>query len=230
VTSRSRRLIGPALMTLVMLVVLLGLGTWQVRRLAWKEAILAQIAQAEAAPPVPLPADPSPFIKVAVTGRLIPTKTALFGADVRDTKAGTELGALLIEPLQRDGAVPLLVVRGWVPMQSGASVAMPDGTTTVTGYVHTGDTPGWFSAHDDVAGRHFYTLDPPVIGAALGLDHVAPFVLIALGAPPPEGLPIPAESLPRPPNNHLAYAITWYGLAAALVVIFIIWARKAVRT
>lgn len=229
-TSRVRRLTGPALMTLVMLIVLLGLGTWQVRRLAWKEAILARIAHAEAAPPVPLPADPSPFIKVAVTGRFLPAKTALFGADVRDTKAGTELGAQLIEPLQRDGGVPLLVVRGWVPTKSAGLVATPEGITTVTGYVHPGDTPGWFAAHDDIQGRQFYTLDPPVIGAALGLDHVAPFVLIALGAPPPEGLPIPAEHLPRPPNNHLSYAITWYGLAAALVVIFAVWARKAVRT
>lgn len=229
-TARSRRLIGPALMTLVMLIVLLGLGTWQVHRLAWKEAILAQIAHAEAAPPVPLPADPSPFIKVAVTGRLLPGKTALFGAEVRDTKAGTQLGAQLIEPLQRDDGVPILVVRGWVPTKPAVPVPTPDGVTTVTGYVHPADTPGWFAAHDDIPGRQFYTLDPPVIGAALGLGRVAPFVLIALGAPAPAGLPIPAEHLPRPPNNHLSYAITWYGLAAALVVIFFVWARKAMRT
>lgn len=228
-TTGVRRLIGPTLMTLVMLIVLLGLGTWQVRRLAWKTAILAQIARAEAAPPVPLPADPSPFIKVAVTGRLLATKTALFGAEVRDTKAGTVLGAQLIEPLQRDAGDPILVLRGWVPMKQAASVATPHGITTVTGYVHPGDAPGWFSAHDDTAGRQFYTLDPPVIGAALGLPHVAPFVLVALGPSSPDVLPIPAEHLPRPPNNHLSYAITWYGLAAALVVIFIVWARKAVR-
>ena len=229
-TSRFRRLIGPALMTLVMLIVLLGLGTWQVRRLAWKTAILAQIAQAEAAPPVPLPPDPSPFIKVAVTGHWLPARTALFGADVRDTKAGTELGAQLIQPLQRDDGEVILVVRGWVPMKRVAAVATPDGVTTVAGYVHPADTPAWFSAHDDVAGRHFYTLDPSVIGAALGLDHVAQFVLVALGVPSPDVLPVPAESLPRPPNNHLSYAITWYGLAVSLVVIFIVWARKAVRT
>ena len=104
--SVVRRLIGPSLMTAAMLLVLLGLGTWQVRRLAWKEAILAQIAQAEAAPPVPLPpsdAEPPPFTKVAVTGTLMHDKSALFGADVRDTPAGPDLGAFLIEPLQRAG-------------------------------------------------------------------------------------------------------------------------------
>ena len=247
-----RKLLGPALMTTVMFLILIGLGTWQVRRLAWKEAILAQIARAEAAPPIPLPATPGtavpePFTKVAVTGELLHDKSALFGADVRDTRSGPELGALLIEPLPRAGAPPLLVDRGWVPMKRTSPVAMPQGTVTIAGYVHPADKPGPFSARDDVAGRHFYTLDPAAIGAALGLDHVAPFILIALGPAPTPGappggspaaspgaspgasitLPIPAEHLPQPPNNHLQYAITWYGLAAALLVIFTVWARKA---
>jgi surfeit locus 1 family protein len=56
---------------------------------------------------------------------------------------------------------------------------------------------------------------------------VAPFILIAMGPTPQAGYPIPAEHLPRPPNNHLSYAITWYGLAVALVVIFAVWSRKA---
>lgn len=233
-----RKLLWPAVMTAAMLVVLLGLGTWQVRRLAWKQAILAQIAHAEAAAPVPLPATPGtpfppPFTKVAVTGTLMHDRSALYAAEVRDTRAGPELGAYLIEPLRRAGAPPVLVDRGWVPLKPKAPVAMPQGQVTIAGYVHQASTPGLFSAPDDVAGRHFYTLDPGAIGAALGLEHVAPFILIALAPPPPpgmpQGLPIPAEHLPRPPNNHLAYAITWYGLAAALLVIFVIWARKAVQ-
>lgn len=226
---RLSRVLWPAVMTGVMVLVLLGLGTWQVRRLAWKEAILAQIARAEAAPPVPLPKDPSPFTKVAVTGRLLHDRTALYAADVRNTPAGPELGALLIEPLQRDGAAPILVERGWVPLKRSQKLSLPEGTVTIAGYVHPAETPGLFAAHDDVPGRHFYTLDPAAIGAALGLEHVAPFVLVALGPPPPEGLPIPASHLPRPPNDHLQYALTWYGLACASVVIFAVWARKAVR-
>ncbi len=236
---RFRRLLWPALMSFAMVLVLLGLGTWQVHRLAWKRAILAQIAQAEAAPPLPLPATdaslpagpltPGPFSKVAVTGRLLHDKAALYGADVRDTRAGPELGAALIEPLQRDGGAPILVDRGWVPLKGTRPVAMPDVAVTVAGFVYPAAAPGWFSARDDVPGRHFYTLDPAAIGAALGLNRVAPFILVALGAPPAEGLPIPAEHLPRPPNNHLQYAITWYGLAAVLAVIFTVWARKALR-
>ncbi len=70
------------------------------------------------------------------------------------------------------------------------------------------------------AARQFYTLDPKAIGAALGVPDPAPFTLVALGPSTAETYPAPAQHLPRPPNNHLSYAITWYGLAVALVVIF----------
>jgi surfeit locus 1 family protein len=250
----TRKLLWPTVMTAVMFVILLGLGTWQVRRLSWKEAILAQIAQAEAAPPIPLPPTPGttippPFTKVAVTGTLMHDRSALYAAEERDMRTGPEMGAYLIEPLQRKDAPPVLVERGWVPLKPVAPVSMPQGDVTIAGYVHAPSTAGLFSATDDVPGRHFYTLDPHAIGTALGLDHVAPFILIALAPPPtvapptgppateasaprmqtaaPAELPIPEQQLPRPPNNHLAYAVTWYGLAAALLVIFIAWARKA---
>jgi len=80
-------------MTVVMLIVLVGLGTWQVQRLHWKLGILAQIARAEAADPVPLPADPTPYVKVAVTGRFDTALAALYGAEVRDTAAGRRWAA-----------------------------------------------------------------------------------------------------------------------------------------
>jgi surfeit locus 1 family protein len=75
----------------------------------------------------------------------------------------------------------------------------------------------------------FYTLDPQTIGAALGLTHVAPFTLVEMGKAPDAGYPDPARTLPRPPNNHLTYAITWFGLAATLLVIFVIYAARLLR-
>jgi surfeit locus 1 family protein len=69
-----------------------------------------------------------------------------------------------------------------------------------------------------------------VIGAAVGEPGLAPFTLIAMGSPTADSYPIPAQTLPRPLNNHLSYVITWYGLAVALVVIFGVWVRKALRS
>ena len=224
-----RRLLWPGLSALLMLAVLLGLGTWQVQRLHWKEGILAQIAHAEASPPVPLHGEPSPFTKVEVTGRLRNDLMATYGVEVRDTPAGPRLGAYLIEPLERQGEPPLLVERGWVPQNRLRPIEQPAGPVTITGYVHPADQSGWFSAVDDPATRTFYTLNPVTIGSALGLRNVAPFVLVALGPQPPGEWPDPAKHLPRPPNNHLQYALTWYGLAGVLVVMFVLWSRKVPR-
>jgi surfeit locus 1 family protein len=224
-----RRLLGPGLITLAMLTVLAGLGTWQVRRLHWKQTVLAQIAQAEADPPVPLPANPSPFMKVVVTGRLRADLSALYGAEVRETPAGPQMGAHLIVPLERDNAPPLLIDRGWVPLNRASPIEQPESAVSITGFIHPPESRSWFSVADDPAARQFFTLDPAAIRAALGLARVAPFTLVALGSSPAAQWPDPAHHLPRPPNNHLAYAITWYGLAGALLIIFALWARKELR-
>jgi surfeit locus 1 family protein len=226
VTGRLRQLLWPTVMTVVMLAVLLGLGTWQVQRLHWKRGLLAQIAHAEVAPAVPMPANPEPFTKVQATGRLRGDLSASYGAEVRDTPAGPQLGTRLIVPLELDDGDAVLVDRGWVPEQRPRAIALPSGDVTLEGYVRPGDTQGLFSAKDNPATRQFYTLDPAAIGAALHLPRVASFVLVAMGPAPPERYPDPARHLPQPPNNHLSYAITWYGLAVALVVIFVLWARK----
>jgi surfeit locus 1 family protein len=213
-------------MAVTMLAVLLGLGTWQVERLHWKQGILAQIARAEAAQAVPLPAEPDPFIKVRVTGKLREDLAASYGAEVRETPAGPQLGTQLLVPLEAADGDTILVDRGWVPDLRSRAMALPNGAVTVEGYVRPGDRAGWFSATDNPVTRQFYTLDPAAIGAALELHRVAPFILVAIGPAPAERYPDPARHLPRPPNNHLSYAITWYGLAIALVVIFVLWARK----
>jgi surfeit locus 1 family protein len=226
VTTARRRFLVPTLTVVVMLAILLGLGTWQVYRLQWKEAILARIAEAEVVAPVPLTADPQPYTKVAVTGRFRFDLAAQFGAEVRDTNRGPTMGTYQIVPLERDGRPPLLVDRGWVPQLREAPLDDPPGEVTVTGYVRPEERARWFSPTDDLATRQFYTLDTDVIAAAVGLPRPLPFTMIALGPISSTVFPAPAQHLPQPSNNHLSYAITWYGLAVALIVIFIVWARK----
>jgi surfeit locus 1 family protein len=213
-----------------MLAILLGLGTWQVHRLAWKRGLIDAIARAEASAPTALPAAPAPFEKVAVRGRFRDDLAAIYGAEGRETSAGPVLGGQLIVPLERADGDLVLVDRGWVPDPPPSPIATPAGETEVIGYVRQAERPHWFSPNDNPATRHFYTLDPASIGADLGLPRVAPFTLVALGAPTPGVYPEPAEHLPRPPNDHLQYAITWYGLAAVLVVVFGSYLRKVLWT
>lgn len=100
----------------------------------------------------------------------------------------------------------------------------------IEGFVRFPEFPRWFSASDDLSARRFYTLNPQTIGAALGISQVAPFIIVALGQRPAEMFPVPAQRMPRPPNDHLNYAITWFGLAFILATIFVLYARKALRS
>jgi surfeit locus 1 family protein len=201
---------------------LLGLGTWQVYRLHWKEGILAEIAAAESHPPAPLTEHPPEWGRVTVSGRFRYDKAVRIGLDVRDTTTGSVMGHDQLVPLERDGAPALLVDRGWIPETKGTPVDEPAGPVSVTGYIRQGEHPAWFSPADDVAGRQFYVLDPPAIAKAMDDGPVEPFALIVLGTAADGHYPVPAADFPRPPNNHLSYAITWYSLAIVLVVMFII--------
>ena len=216
--STIRHLLVPAVSTLVMLVVLLGLGFWQLQRREWKADLLARIDSAERLPAVPMPASPEPFAKVSVQGRLRTDLQALYGAEVR----GDTLGAHLIMPLERVNADPVLVDLGWVP--NSATHPKP-GPAVVEGFIRPAEHPGLFAATDDLRGRRFYTLNPEAIGTALGVK-LAPFTLVAIGPP---GMPDPSRALPRPANDHFGYALTWFSFAAILAIIFALHARRTLR-
>ena len=220
-----RVLLWPGLLTAAALAVLVGLGTWQVQRLAWKTAWIAQLRAAEAAPPEPLPAridDPAAlaFRRFAATGTLAHDRSVIVGIAERNR----QIGAFLATPLIRRGAEPLWVVRGWVPYPPFPALPAPEGEVTVAGYLMLPERRGWFTPEDKPAERRFWAMQPEAMAAAVGLDAVAPFALALTGeAREP---PIPQRRPPTPVNNHLGYAITWFGLAAALAVFFVFWARS----
>lgn len=206
-----------SLVTAIALGILVSLGLWQLHRLSWKTALLAQIDAAEAQPAVGYAPGLPEFAKVRLRGRWLPQQ-ALFGAEVH----GSAMGAQVVGVLARDGAPAVVVDRGWVPSVPAAT----QGEAVVEGWMHPPAVPGWFTPADNVGSGRFYTLDAARIGAALGVGPVEPFVLVALGPP---GVPDPARAMPRPPNDHLNYALTWFGLAAALLGVYLVFARKVLR-
>lgn len=202
-----------------MFAALCALGTWQVRRMHWKSDLLARIEASERAAPAPLGDSAEPFAKVSASGRFDHAREALLGVEVRNTT----LGAHLLTPLLRDGRPPVLVDRGWVPLERGRPLDRPEGEVSVVGFVRGADRRDWLSPVDDAPRRRFYVFDPEAIGAALALPAApAPFGLVALAPPDAKpSLPEAARNLPRPNNPHLGYVITWYGLAASLVGVLV---------
>jgi surfeit locus 1 family protein len=210
---------------------LIALGVWQLHRLKWKEGLLAQIHQAEMSPPLLLPANPSRFQKVIVTGSWVPGKAVLYGDEVHDGPVTPIEGGQLVQPLREPSGRVVMVDLGWVPERTAVPLPSTGDAVQVVGYVRPSESPGYFSAKDDPRSRLYYTLNPQRIGLDMGLTNVAPFTLIAMGPTPPPGSarPLPAQHLPQPPNNHYQYALTWFGLAIVLVLEFGVFAWKRLR-
>ena len=104
----------------------------------------------------------------------------------------------------------------------------------MTGLMRAPQSRNMFTPVDDLQRGIFYTSDPKAISEFLHIGDAAPFIVV-LDPPGKDGSGA-AGDLPRPvstgadlANNHLSYAVTWFGLAAALVVIFIIFARSRLR-
>jgi surfeit locus 1 family protein len=225
--SPWRVLLWPGVATAVALVVLLSLGTWQVQRLAWKNAWIEQLRAGEAAPPEALPlriADPAAlaFRRFTATGTFAHDKAVILGIAERNR----QIGAFLATPLLRPGADPLWIVRGWVPFPPTPTVPEPAGEVSVTGFLMLPERRGWFTPDDRPAERRFWAMQPALMADAVGLAPPSPFALALVG--PAGEPPVPQRRPPQPRNDHLGYAITWYGLAAALVGFFGFWARSLV--
>jgi surfeit locus 1 family protein len=221
----------PTLFTVPALVVLIGLGVWQVERLAWKTDLLATIDSRIHAAPVPLPAgdaiDPAAwqYRHVTVSGHFLNNKEMHLLAY---TERGN-LGYHLIVPLARDGGGYVLVDRGWVPTANKAPETRPEsqpaGEVSVEGVVHPGWRQGWFVPDNKPAENLWFYAD--IAGFARQADVAVPPILVEAGpAPNPGGLPIGGQTVIDIPNDHLQYALTWFGFAVALAAIYVVYHRK----
>ena len=155
---------------------------------------------------------------------------ARYGSEVRTDADGPVIGSYVIGLLDRGQLAPVVVDLGWAPEHWAPDTwraTLPSPAVRLEGYVRPPEHTPWLGTADDPAHRRFFALDPVGIGTTLGANQVEPFTVVALG--PAAGVPQPAQALPRPPNDHLTYAITWFSLAAALAVIFTLYVKQTIQ-
>ncbi len=225
---RFRPGVAATLATLLAFAVLVGLGGWQVKRLFWKRDLIARIEAGMTAPAVDLERLPAPgkefdFRRVRLSGELLAAHNFAYGAVTRDGR----LGASLITPMRLADGTILLVDRGWLPEArlppmeparlAAAARARVDGVLLFLGDARRRP----FVPDNDLAARRFYWFDLETV-ARLVRAPVAPFLLRAREAEPPEVLAAVSPVRPDLPNRHLGYAATWFGLAASLLVIYVV--------
>lgn len=219
-------------------IVLIGLGTWQVQRLAWKEDLLATMQQRMTLPPVELvaglKADPDLSHEEYRPVRVAGVFEHAFERHFFATYEG-ETGYYVYTPLKLDDGDWLFVNRGFVPYEKKDPATRTEGQVhgrvEITGLLRTAlaEKPSSMVPDNDPAKDIFYWKDIRAMAASSGLPADAPVLGLfvdANNAPNPGGLPIGGVTIVDLPNNHLQYAVTWYGLAAALVGVVGVWLAR----
>ena len=216
---------------------LIALGVWQIERRAWKVALIDRVEQRLSAAPESMPAPASwpainatddEYRRVAITGRFLHDRETL-------VKAVTDQGGgfWVLTPLETADGNVVLVNRGFVPPERRDRATRRDGNSaapaSITGLLRLTEPKGGFLRNNDPAGNRWYSRDVEAIAAARGLPRVAPFFIDADAAPNPGGYPQGGLTVVKFHNNHLVYALTWFGLAILLAGAFLRAAGGAAR-
>lgn len=240
--GRWRSLLAPGIAALAALAILLSLGSWQLDRKVWKEDLLAAIATrayeppGEIAPEAEWPrwdANADEFRRVKIEGTFLHVKEALVQGLTEERRGQPLLGFFVFTPLRRDDGSVVIVNRGFVPPPfrdpATRPEALPTGRVAVVGLVRNPEKRGWFVPANEPDRDRWFVRSIAEMAQAKHLDRVAPFYVDADATPNPGGWPRGGQTRVNLPNNHLGYAITWFGLAATLVGVFgaFAWRRLA---
>ena len=204
--------------------ILIWLGVWQLQRLTWKENLIATVAGHMQAPPIALDQaltlspDDVQYRKLMLSGHFDNSKESY----VFTTSAEGDAVYHVLTPFISDDGRILMVDRGAVPQSklSPQSRQPVEGETKVTGVWRVPDPPGFFTPKADPSKHIWYARDLAGIAAADGVSLAAPAVIEADSSPNPGNLPLGGQTVVDFPNNHLQYALTWFGLAAGLIGVY----------
>jgi len=216
-----RRFLFPVLFGVGGCAILIALGVWQLQRHTWKTALLAEINTRIAAPPVELPWKLDPvrdrYLSVKVTGQ-----TTGEEADVLTSTAEQGPGFRIISQFETGEGRLVLVDEGFVP-EAAKTDPRPPVKMSVTGNLAWPDEVDSFTPDPDLDKNFWYARDVPRIARELGAE---PVLIVArdIGGAKPRATPMPIDTSGIP-NNHLGYAIQWFGMAAvwAGMTLILLW-------
>ncbi len=223
----------PTVFSLPTLLICLALGAWQIERLFWKQDLIARREAAVAAAPVPVPKDLTEaheleFHHVIAEGVFLNDKEIFLGA----TSEGGRQGYQILTPLLEPGGRIVFVNRGYIPAElrdpAKRSAGQVAGTVRVHGLLRLppAGKPNWFLPDNRPDLNYWFWVDLPAMAAADKLDRAAPFYIDADATPNPGGWPKGGVTRLTLTNNHLQYAVTWFSLAVALIVVYVLFHRR----
>jgi len=227
---RFRPQLWPTLITVPAVALCLVLGTWQVQRMSWKQAVIAERTQRAAAPIAEVGEIAQPrafeYRRVRVAGVFMHDKERYLAA--RSMRGNT--GFHVLTPLRLDDGSHVLVNRGWIPMArkdpAGRAQGQVAGRVELVGHLRLGQVPGWLAPENKPSTGTWLWVDLDALRADIGLPDLKPFFLEQVATDVPGGLPINGQARLELPNDHLQYALTWYAFAVIGTVIYLLYHRR----
>lgn len=235
-----------AVLMLALAAVCVFLGSWQMARLAEKEALIAAVDARLDAPPIPVPAmeswsvlDPAAYLfqPVVLSGAFRYTQTVTVFTSLGDAKGQySGPGYWVVTPFVLADGGTVFVNRGFVPSQYQEAAIMGDlhgddpGVVTVSGLFRAPETAGFMTPDANMSDRIEWVRDPERLADMVdpALAPFAPFY-VDLPAGARGDLPQGGETVISFPNNHFGYALTWYGFAIVAVVMLGFWLWRQQR-
>jgi surfeit locus 1 family protein len=251
IAGRPGSAAGFGVFTLAMVAVFIGLGLWQLQRRVEKHALIAALNERLAAEPGPLPSPAQwsaltpgrdEFRRVSFTATYDSRPDAMVyssGSGVRSDISGPGTWAFL--PARLPGGETVVINTGFVQntMQDRARQdravewLIAPKPVTLTGYIRFPEAAGMLTPAENPAKRLWFTRDHLAMARALGWGGdgkaVAPFYIDLEQPVPSSGIPKPGPLEVHLKDDHMQYAVTWFGLAGAVVVAFGIWLRAQRR-
>ncbi|MBN4047704.1 SURF1 family protein [Oceanicaulis sp. AH-315-P02] len=221
--------IGMSVAVIISTVILLALGQWQLQRLYWKNELVSQLQTAKQQAPLDIAGieitSDLAWKKVSVTGhyRMEYPLTRIYGI------SNGLPGYRHLNVFETVDGRFLFVVRGFVPDRDGIKIAkIPNEQITLTGLLRSVGSASWLTPVPDLKENIWYRRDLPSMATTINLqeNYEADFTLDLTIADSDKQWPNPVGEPPRPVNNHLDYALTWFGMALVLWVIYLVWHFK----
>jgi surfeit locus 1 family protein len=231
-----RALALPFSMTLIGALVLIGLGKWQLDRREWKLSLVERIETRIRNEAIPLSeardrwrkSQDIDYTRVRLAGRFLHQHERHLYTIVEGLA-----GWKVIVPLQTVSGDIVLVDRGFVPeplkLPAARESGQIEGIAELTGLARASQPPNWFTPNNDPAANRWFSRDVPGLIASLPPDlaaKAAPFIVEAEAGPVPGDWPRAGVTMLKISNRHLEYALTWFALAATLLIVFVVYARS----
>ncbi len=226
-TYKFKPRLWPTLMTIPLLMCLILLGNWQVERLDWKLGLIEKLKSRVEMAPVSLPTqstqpDDLEYVSVSASGIFDHYQEMT----MYSVGPNGEPGYDLYTPFTLGDGRIIIVNRGWVheqmKSQSDRTDTLVKGQIIITGLLRKPWTKLWYGPANEPDTNNWFYGDVNEMMAAKNLKNVFPMFLFAAKKEGDRSYPVAGRTELNIVNNHLDYALTWYGLAIVLLGIYFI--------